>query len=441
MMPRFDVGRRGMSASRGETLILVENLSVPFDRRVWQEACSLRRAGYRVSVICPQGSRHDTASHEVLEGVDIHRYPLRPASAGAVGYAREYGSALSRTWSLIRRLSRTRRFDVVHACNPPDVLILTAVGLRRRGAATIFDHHDLVPELFVSRFGGDRGLLYRSTFVSERLAFASADVVLSTNESYRRVALGRGRKRPDDVFVVRSAPDLERFCPVPEDPSLRRSKRHLIAYLGVMGPQDGVDHALRALAKLRGRRDDWHAVFIGGGDVLEEMKVLAATLGLSGSVEFTGRIPDEDVIVRLSSADVCLAPDPKNPLNDVSTMNKIVEYMALARPVVSYDLKEARVSAGDASLYAAANDVGAFAACIEQLLDSPTRRAEMGRLGRRRVEDELSWNRSEEQLLAAYERALELGSARRGVAPSVAGTACAGSRPAQSRSQARTEET
>ena len=411
-----------MSASRGETLILVENLSVPFDRRVWQEARSLRRAGYGVSVICPQGSRQDTAPHEVLEGVAIHRYRLRPASAGAAGYAREYGSALYRTWSLIRRLSRTKRFDVVHACNPPDVLILTAVGLRRRGAATIFDHHDLVPELYVSRFGGDRGLLYKSTFYSERLAFATADVVLATNESYRRVALGRGRKRPDDVFVVRSAPDLERFCPVPEDPSLRRSKRHLIAYLGVMGPQDGVDHALRALAKLRVRRDDWHAVFIGGGDVLDEMQALAASLGLSESVEFTGRIPDEDVIVRLSSADVCLAPDPKNPLNDVSTMNKIIEYMALARPIVSYDLHEARVSAGDAALYASANDTQAFAACIEKLLESPTRRAEMGRLGRRRVECQLSWKRSEEQLFAAYERALEL-SGRRNAARSPAGTA------------------
>jgi glycosyltransferase involved in cell wall biosynthesis len=439
-MPPCDVERSGMSASRGETLILVENLSVPFDRRVWQEARSLRRAGYGVSVICPQGSRHDTALHEVLEGVDIHRYPLRPAAAGAVGYAREYASALSRTWSLIRRLSRTRRFDVVHACNPPDILVLTAVGLRRRGAAIIFDHHDLVPELYVSRFGGDRGLLYKSTFFYERLAFATADVVLATNESYRRVALGRGRKQPEDVFVVRSAPDLERFRPVPEEPSLRRSKRHLIAYLGVMGPQDGVDHALRALAKLRVRRDNWHAVFIGGGDVLDEMQALAASLGLSGSVEFTGRIPDEDVIVRLSTADVCLAPDPKNPLNDVSTMNKIVEYMALARPVVSYDLKEARVSAGDAALYAAANDIGALAACIEQLLDSPTRRAEMGTLGRRRVEDELSWKRSEEQLLAAYERALELRSGRRRAAMSPARAARAESGRRESRLEVCTDE-
>jgi glycosyltransferase involved in cell wall biosynthesis len=366
-----------------------------------------------VTVVCPQGHGRDRDAYEVVEDVEIHRFPLRAAGGGAAGFALEYGAALARTAALIRRLSRVRRFDVVHACNPPDPLILTARGLRRRGAATIFDHHDLVPELYVSRFGKDRGLVYRSTFLAERLAFSTADVVLATNESYRRVALERGRKQPEDVFVVRSGPELDRLRRVPEDPALRRGKRHLLAYIGVMGPQDGVDHALRALALLQSRRTDWHAVVIGGGDVLDEMKRLASSLGLNGSVEFTGRVPDEDVSVRLSTADVCLAPDPKNPLNDVSTMNKIVEYMAFSQPMVSYDLTEARVSAGDAALYATPNDVGAFAACIEELLDAPTLRAEMGALGRRRVEEKLSWKHSEAQLLAAYERALELARRRR----------------------------
>lgn len=402
-----------MSASRGDALLLVENLSVPFDRRVWQEARSLRAAGYGVTVVCPRGRRQDTAAYEVLDGVEIHRYPLRPAEGGAGGYAREYAVALARTTSLVRRLAKRKRVAVVHACNPPDVLILTGAWLRRRGAATVFDHHDLVPELYVSRFGRDRGGLYRATFLAERLAFANADVVLATNESYRQVAMDRGRKQAEDVFVVRSAPDLERFRPVAPVPELRRSKRHLIAYLGVMGPQDGVDHALNALAVLRDRRDDWHAVFIGAGDVLEDMKALASSLELDGRVEFTGRVPDADVIALISTADVCLAPDPKNPLNDVSTMNKIVEYMALGRPVVSYDLKEARVSAGEAALYAEPNDIRAFAACIESLLDAPERRERMGASGRRRVEQELSWSHSEEQLLAAYERALELARRRR----------------------------
>lgn len=404
-----------MSVSPGNALILVENLSVPFDRRVWQEALSLTGCGYRVTVICPRGKGPEAAEHAVVEGVEIYRYPLQTANGSTLSYAREYASALTRTAALIRRLGRTTSFDVVHACNPPDVLILTGWGLRRRGAAVVFDQHDLVPELFVSRFGG-RGLLHRGTLVTERLAFSMADVVLSTNESYRRVALSRGNKRPEDVFVVRSAPDVEKFRAVPRDDSLRRGKPHLLAYLGVMGPQDGVDHALEALAALGRARTDWHAVFVGAGDVFQRMQALATELGLAASVEFTGRIPDEDVVRILSSADVCLAPDPKNPLNDVSTMNKIVEYMALSRPIVSYDLVEARVSAADAACYATPNDVNDFARCIGELLDSPARRDEMGRIGRRRVEADLSWSRSEEQLLAAYARASEIAASRRGLA-------------------------
>lgn len=400
-----------MSASRGRTLILVENLSVPFDRRVWQEARSLHAAGYGVTVICPQGKSEDAERHAVIDGIEIYRYPLRAATGSARTYAREYGAALFRTASLVRRLDRKASFDVVHACNPPDVLLLAGLPLRRRGAAMVFDHHDLVPELYLSRFDAT-GLLYRATRVSERLAFAAADVVLSTNESYRRVAITRGRKRPEDVFVVRSAPDLDRFREVAEDPSLRDSKPHLLAYLGVMGPQDGVDHALQALARLRARRHDWRAIFIGAGDVLEEMKALANCLGLAEDVEFTGRVPDADVVRILSTADVCLAPDPKNPLNDVSTMNKIVEYMALSRPLVSYDLTEARVSAGEAALYATANDVEDFSRCIEELLDSPERRRRMGEVGRSRVQHDVSWARSEERLLAGYDRALALRGRR-----------------------------
>jgi glycosyltransferase involved in cell wall biosynthesis len=393
--------------SLGRAAILVENLSVPFDRRVWQEATSLHRAGYDVSVICPRGHKEDTEPHAVIDGISIHRYSLRAAGGGPVTYAAEYATAFRATVSILRRLQRDAAFDVVHACNPPDPLIYTALPARRRGAALVFDHHDLVPELFLSRFGRS-GLLYRATLVAERLAFRLADVVLSTNESYRQIAITRGRKRPEDVFVVRSAPDSERFQQVPPDAALRDGKTYLLAYLGVMGPQDGVDHALRALAALSTQRNDWRAIFIGGGDVLKEMRSLSAELNLSDAVTFTGRIPDADVIRILSSADVCLAPDPKNPLNDLSTMNKIVEYMSLSRPIVSYDLREARVSAGDAALYARANDVDDFARCVATLLDSGEVRRRMGAAGRRRVEDEISWARSEEALLAAYERARHL---------------------------------
>ncbi|MEP6811373.1 MAG: glycosyltransferase family 4 protein [Actinomycetota bacterium] len=390
------------------TLILVENLSVPFDRRVWQECRTLVDAGFEVTVICPRGVKRDRESLEERDGVQIHRYPLEAATGGPVGYVREYGAALWHTRRIAKRLARAKPFDVVQACNPPDLLLPAVRSLKRNGTAFVFDHHDLVPELYESRFGRGRDRLYRLTLAAERWTFRIADVVVSTNESYRRVALDRGGKRPEDVFVVRSAPDLERFVRSEPDPSLARGKPHLLAYLGVMGPQDGVDHALRALAGLRERRDDWHAIFVGEGDVLASMRALAAGLGLEGVVEFPGRLPDDDVIRILSTADVCLAPDPKNPLNDVSTMNKIVEYMAMARPLVSYNLVEARVSAGDAALYADANDPKSFAACIDALLDDPERRRRMGAEGRSRVERDLSWIHSQRELLRAYERALEL---------------------------------
>jgi glycosyltransferase involved in cell wall biosynthesis len=390
----------------GRALVLVENLSVPLDRRVWQECRSLTRAGWEMSVVCPQGATYDREPYVDLEGVHIHRYRLRPATGGPLGYVREYGTALRKTRAIARRLARHRAFDVVHACNPPDLLLPAVRTLKRAGTAFLFDHHDLVPELYLSRFGRGEDLLYRGTLALERRTFRLAEVVVATNESYRRIALERGKKREEDVFVVRSAPDLARFTPVEPDPTLRRGKEHLLAYLGVMGPQDGVDHALRALALLARRREDWHAVFVGSGDVADQMRMLAAELGLGHRVDFPGRLGDEDVRRVLSSADLCLAPDPKNPLNDVSTMNKIVEYMAMSRPVVSYDLVEARVSAGDAAVYATANDVEDFARAVEVLLDDPVRRLKMGRLGRRRVETELTWEHSEQALLAAYERAL-----------------------------------
>ena len=392
--------------SPGSALFLVEDLSVPLNRRVWQECLALRYAGLDVVVVCPRGQKHDREGFELKEGVEIHRYRLAPATGGPLGYLREYGAALWRMRRLVRRLSAERAFDVVHACNPPDLLLLAALPLRRKGARFIFDHHDLVPELYLSRFGRGRDLLYRLTLALERLTFRLADVVISTNESYRAVALERGRKRAEDVFVVRSAPDLSRFQPVEPDPELRRGQPHLISYLGVMGPQDGVDHALRALALLRKLRQDWHAVFVGEGDVYPQMRSLARELRLDDAVEFTGRVPDEDVARILSSSDVCLAPDPKNPLNDVSTMNKIVEYMAMSRPIVAYDLAEARVSAGAAAIYAEGNNEESFALRIAELLDDPMRRTAMGNEGRSRVESALSWEHSVRSLLAAYERAL-----------------------------------
>ncbi|MFJ2028473.1 glycosyltransferase family 4 protein [Streptosporangium sp. NPDC087985] len=388
----------------GKALILVENLSVPFDRRVWQESTALRDAGWEVHVICPRGTKRDTEPYVQTEGVKIYRYPLRAATGGPFGYLREYGSALWHTFRLARRIGPV---DVVHACNPPDLLFLVARMFKRRGARFVFDQHDLVPELYLSRFDRGEDFLYRAVCLLERLTYRAADVVIATNESYREVAITRGGKQPGEVFVVRSAPAVERFHQVTVEESIKRGKPHLLCYLGVMGPQDGVDYALRSLASLRDDlgRTDWHAVFVGAGDIFEDMVAFSRELGLSDSVEFTGRIPDEDLLRYLSAADVCLAPDPFNPLNDVSTMNKIMEYMAMGRPIVSFDLREARVSAGDAAVYAPANDEPEFAKLIARLLDDPQERHRMGEAGKARVTGPLSWERSRAALLAAYEAA------------------------------------
>ncbi|MDQ1476133.1 MAG: hypothetical protein QOI01_210 [Mycobacterium sp.] len=390
----------------GHVLMLVENLSVPFDRRVWQESQALTAAGHQVTVICPKGTRQDTESEAVIEGVRILRYPLRPATGGPQGYLREYTLALWHTARLALKVRRKGRIDVVHACNPPDLLFVIALMLRVLGGTrSVFDQHDLVPELFLSRFPSNGKLLFTFTKMLERLSFLVADAVISTNESYRRVAIRRGKMAPDRVTVVRSAPDLARFVPLESDPSLRNGKKYLGAYLGVMGPQDGVDYALRAIRQLRddfGRKDT-HFIFMGGGDAFDDTVALAAELGISELVEFTGRVPDEFVQRCLSTADICLSPDPKNPLNDVSTMNKVVEYMAMSRPLVSFELTEARVSAGPAAVYVAANDEAAFAGAIDELLDDPARRAQMGIAGRERVERELSWETSRRNLIAFYD--------------------------------------
>ena len=342
----------------------------------------------------------------------IHRYEPRRAEERVSDYAIEYLAALWSIRRLARRLARERPFDLVHACSPPDFLLLAALGLRRQGSRFVFDHHDLTPELYLTRFGG--GLIHRATLAAEQVAFRSADVVLSVNESYRRVAVERGRRDPADVAVVRTGPDLTRFVPSPPDETLKRGKRFLLSYAGVMGAQDGVDHALRALAELRRQRDDWHAVFMGDGDVVAEMRALTAELGLGDCVEFTGWVEHETISRVLSTSDVCLAPDPKNPLNDISSMVKISEYMAMSRPIVSYDLTESRFGAGEAALFAAPDDHAGFAQLVSDLLDDPERRQRMGLAGRERAVDFLAWEHQERSLLAAYARALAMGPVREG---------------------------
>jgi glycosyltransferase involved in cell wall biosynthesis len=387
-------------------LIIVENLPVPFDRRVWQEATTLQAAGYVVSVICPTGKGHDQR-RETLHGVHVYRYRLPLEGDGLMGYVVEYTWALVAQFLLALRVLRERGFDAIHACNPPDNIFLIGAFFKLFGKRFLFDHHDINPELFEAKFGR-RGLLHRLLLVLERLTFMTADVSIATNESYRDIAIGRGRMDPRRVFVVRSGPDLSRVRPVEPNPALRMGRRYLIGYVGVMGQQEGIDYLLRAariIVHELGRRDV-HFGLVGGGTELEAMRRYAEELGVAEYVTFTGRIPDEPMLEMLSTADVCVNPDAANDMNDKSTMNKIMEYMALGKPVVQFDLTEGRRSAGEASLYARRNDEQDLASKLLELLDDEARRLRMGEFGRRRVENELQWSYEAPKLLAAYEALL-----------------------------------
>jgi glycosyltransferase involved in cell wall biosynthesis len=396
-----------VSSRQVAVLIIVENLPVPFDRRVWQEARALEEAGYRVSVICPK-SRGFEKSRETLEGIEIYRHRLWEAS-GPLGYLVEYSWALAVEFWLAVRVYASTRFKIVHACNPPDTIFLVALFFKLFGVRFVFDHHDLNPELFEAKFGSRHRFFYRLVCLAERLTFRTASVSIATNESYREIAIQRGRMNPERTFIVRSSPDLAKIRRGPPQPELKRGRAYLVVYLGTMGPQEGVDLLLESAAHLvkEKSRQDVSFVLIGSGSETSRLKVRVAEKGLADSVTFTGRIPDEELAAYLSTADVCVAPDPKNPMNDKSTMNKILEYMAYARPVVLFDLTEGRRSAGDTALYAQPNDPVDFAEQILKLLDSESLRRELGARGRKRIEERLNWKLEKVPLLAAYEAALE----------------------------------
>lgn len=390
---------------RKRVLIVVENLPVPLDRRVWLEATTLVEAGYEVSVICPTGRGWD-APFEEIEGVHIHRYPEPPeAHSGALAYAREWGGALWHMFRLARRVRRERGFDVIHGCNPPDLIFLLALRYRLSGVRYLFDHHDVCPELFEAKFGR-KGLLYRVLRIWERLTFATADVSIATNDSFARIATTRGGMDPADVFTVRSAPKLEKFVPGPGDPAARKGAGTLLGYVGVIGQQEGMDLLIAALDHLVRElgHADVHLAVVGFGPHLEAVRADVAARGLDAHVTFTGPLYGDDLLAVLNAADIGVSPDPKNPMNDISTMNKVIEYMALEKPVVQFDLTEGRASAGDAALYAAANDPADFAAKLAWLIEHPEEAARMGQAGRERVLAELSWAHSAPHLLAAYER-------------------------------------
>ncbi|ADV65823.1 glycosyltransferase family 4 protein [Deinococcus maricopensis] len=393
--------------ARPRALIIVENLPVPVDRRVWMEATTLQQAGYDVSVISPMGRGHD-AAHEVLEGVHIYRHPLPPEGEGALTFVREYLTALWHETRLAWRVRRERGFDVIHACNPPDLLFLVAAPFKLLfGTRFIFDQHDAALEMYEAKFGR-RDLPYHALKLAERLTYALADVVIATNESVRGLARTRGRKRDADIYTVRSGPRLDRFTPLPGGDVHRAGFQFLVGWVGVLGSQDGLDALLRIVRTVVQRgRTDIKFMIIGGGPSLEPLKALSRELQVDAYVEFTGMLTDQtDLIRRLSACDLCIATDPKTPYSDVSTMNKVLEYMALGKATLQFDLTEGRHSAGDAAEYATSGDEADFANRLLALLADPERRARMGRTGQARMRDALAWEHQAPTLLAAYARAL-----------------------------------
>ena len=322
-----------------------------------------------------------------------------------LAYPLEYLAALFWQSMLAWRVFFGRGFDVIHACNPPDTIFIVGGFFKLFfGKKFLFDHHDLCPELYVAKFGR-RDLLYRVMLALERWTFRAADLAISTNESYKRIAIERGGMDPSRVFVVRSGPMLERMKLMPPNEALKQGRRYLVGYVGVMGRQEGISYLLEAVRHIvsdRGRADIQFAL-VGSGPELAALRAEAVTLGISDYVTFTGRVPDAELLDILNTAQVCVNPDEFNEMNDKSTMNKILEYMALGKPIVQFEMIEGRFSAQDASLYAKPNDAIDLAAKILELVDDPARREQMGRFGRERIVDELSWKHQAPKLLAAYE--------------------------------------
>lgn len=396
-------------------LIIVENLPIPFDPRVWKEACALKQAGYEVTVLSPRDKGY-IRNHEVLEGIHVYRHPMPKERNTAFGYLWEYACALFWEHLFAWWIFFARGFQVIQGCNPPDNIFLVALPFKLFGVKYIFDHHDANPELYYAKFER-KDFFYKTQVWLEKLTYRFSDVVMATNESYRQLAVRRGCISPKDVFVVRNGPDLTKFKLVPQKQELKYGKKYLVGYVGTMSIQEGLDILLEVAQNIKHRgRTDVHFTCVGGGPGLAGLRRMVKQMELEDTVNFTGRIPDQDLLAVLSTADVCVNPDKPCEMNDISTMIKIAEYMTLEKPIVQFDLKEGKYTAGEASLYADnRNPVPDFAGKILWLLDHPEECKRMGEFGRRRVEQHLAWEYSVNILLAAYERVFEKRMSGKGV--------------------------
>lgn len=385
-------------------LIIVENLPVPFDRRVWQEATTLKDYGAKVSIICPKMKGY-TSSYEVIDDIEIYRHSLPLEARGAPGYLLEYATALFHEFFLSWKIFFRKRFHVIHGCNPPDLIFLVAVWFKIFGVKYVFDHHDINPELYFAKFSR-KGFFYKMMVFFERMTFLTANYSIATNESYKSIAIRRGKMKEDKIQVIRSGPKLDRLKILPADKKYFNGRKYLVGYVGVIGEQEGLDLLLESAKYIVSRRSDIQFAIVGGGSDLEKLKQLSQKQGLDEFIDFYGRVPDDLLIAILNSSDVCVNPDKPTEMNNLSTMNKIMEYMALKKPVVQYDLKEGRFSAQEASLYAICGDTTDFALKIMQLMDDKELRLRMGIFGYNRVLNELSWDYEKEKLTDFYSRIL-----------------------------------
>lgn len=393
-------------------VIIIENLPAPADRRVWQEACALRDSGWKVSIICPRTVKYPKAE-EVIEEIHIFRHPLPLEASGKLGFLLEYGSALFFELIYLTKVLRKRGFDVIQACNPPDLIFIPVLPFKLMGKRFVFDHHDVCPELFAVKFNG-KGWLHKGLLLAERATFRLADLVISANETYRQIAISRGGKKPEDVVAVYSVPDTRRIHRVAPDPALRKGVRVVIGYIGVIADQDGVDHMVRCIAHLVQHHGvkDIGGLVIGDGPSLDKVKTLAAELGIADHITFTGFLSGDALLSALSSIDIGMIPDPPNPYNDKVSMNKVFEYSVLGIPPVSYDLQETRRLLGDAGSYAPSNDPEGLAAACLPLINDPdklhTAAGAAAELARRKF----NWDNEAKAYTQAFSRFLPTGAAQ-----------------------------
>jgi glycosyltransferase involved in cell wall biosynthesis len=389
-------------------LFIVENNSVPFDLRVWNEARAAKEFGYDVTVICPADARKRDR-RPVIDGIRICRHPQMTEGPGRLRLILEYLNATVWEMGLSLRVYLSHPFDVIHGANPPDHLFFIALPFKALGVRYLFDHHDIAPENYRAKFG-KKGLFYWLLLGMERMTFLIADLVISTNDSYRTIAIERGGKSPDDVIVVRNGPDLARISGIVPDPGLRAGFRYLVGYVGVIGQQEGLENLLRAVEIIvrEKERTDIKFMVVGSGPFLGTLIERSRRMGLERYVHFTGFVPDKVLQTVLASSDVCVNPETGNEFTDKSTMIKIMEYMTFAKPIVQFYTREGEVSAGEAALYVRDNSPASFAEALLGLLGDPERRDRMGALGRRRIEERLEWGKQKAFLAQAYRRLLEL---------------------------------